>query len=74
MQSQPEIDCRQKGYNGLLGAVFKDRYEIVKALSKGAHGHIFEIEDLRENKKLAMKLQDDQDMATTEIATMKKIT
>ena len=31
------------------------------------------IEDLKENKKLAMKLQDDQDMATSEISTMKKV-
>lgn len=32
------------------------------------------IEDKMENKKLALKVQDDQEMATIEIATMKKIT
>lgn len=31
------------------------------------------IEDHLENKRLALKLQDDQNMASTEIGTMKKI-
>ena len=32
------------------------------------------IEDLKEHKMLAMKLQEDQDMASIEISTMKKVT
>ena len=45
----------------------------MKVLSKGAHGHIYMIEDETNNKKMALKLQDDQDMASTEVGTMKKL-
>lgn len=62
-----------KGYNGLQGALVSDRYKIGKALSKGANGHIYMVEDLIEKKKLVMKLQEEQEMATIEIGTMNKI-
>lgn len=67
------LDCSNKGYDGLEGATLYFRYKIVKRLNKGVFGQIYMIEDLKENKNMSMKLQEDTDMASIEIATMKKI-
>ena len=43
-------------------------------LGKGDCGQILKIEDMITNKRYALKIQQDEDMAAQEIATMKKIT
>ena len=64
------IDCQGRGLNGLLKVILNDRYEIVKALSKGCHGQIYLMNDLRNKRQMVMKLQEDQNLATVEIGTM----
>ena len=54
-----EIDCKFRGYAGLEGGIFKDRFKIIKALSKGANGNIYMIEDAEANgpdRNKALKL------------------
>ena len=75
LQLNCEIDCKYKGYEGLVGATFS-RYKILKSLSKGANGLIYMIEDANEenaNLRLqALKIQEDRLMANREINAMKK--
>ena len=69
------IDCKRNGYKGLSGAVIKDRYMVLKSLSEGAHGYIYVTEDtkpVKEEKTNALKVQEDEGMASSEIATMRK--
>ena len=67
------LDCKNRGYKGLKGEVLKERYKFVKQLTKGAYGQIYMIEDLKNNRKMAMKVQEDQDMTSNEIGAMRKI-
>lgn len=68
------LDCQLRGFNGLQNSVLNDRYKLEKPLNRGAHGQIFMMTDLNNKRKMVMKLQENQDIASTEVGTMKKIT
>ena len=67
------LDCKCRGYSGLMKSVLHDRYKFIEELSRGTFGRVYKIEDTKNKRFLAIKLQDDQEMTSHEIATMNKI-
>ena len=68
-----EVNCQPRGFDSLTGVILQDRYKVVKKLSQGSFGHTYMIEDIKSQKILAVKLQDNFKMATREIATLKNL-
>ena len=71
------IECNGKGYNALKGQLLQKRYLIGDYIDEGGQGKIYSVVDIKKDCEgkipLVIKLSEDYEAITEEIAIMKKL-